>query len=275
MANDIVLDVIDGARWTEQDGSVNEISRMIIVSNIVLPAAAVPEIPALSANDAVVRVVLDLPGVPQPGDTHPTETGLIVRNRAPRTLGPLTVQLDIRYAVPGGGGFQPPPGDQFVLAITSAVEQIETQRNRLAQPDGSPAGSQITVTHNGIEQGGEITPFQAREVIRLQHAIQSADPRAITQFLTNAVNSGPFFFDVVAPPRTWLITEVAATLEDRSSTPPTYLINYELRKNVDGHDPVIVFIDPETGRPPPGLVVGQGLKQIVWYDEIDFVTFFG
>lgn len=64
---------------------------------------------------------------------------------------------------------------------------------------------------------------------------------------------------------------VLRTFEDK--TPVLYRFNASFRQKDDdgsGHNPQVVFIDPETGQPPTGLVPGTGFKTIPWYLFAEF-----
>ena len=231
----VIADIIEGARWKEVNGTVTEITRIYDVRD--LPAPPPPSTPGVAfavqlGFDELHQIALNVPSVPQPGEAHPVKSALVVTSRIPRARSPFAVRILVHYSLPGGSGFDPPPGSSFVLSGGSSVEQIETQLYRLAQPDGTPAGNQITVEHNGVTQGVEISPFEARDVLRVGNVFQSADPQALSRSWTNLVNSGTFLWDGSAIPRTWLVTEYPFTLTNSDTLPfPTYEFTVSLRHN--------------------------------------------
>ncbi len=261
----VVIDIIDNAIWRETDGRVVEIQRLALVSNLPVPEDPAP-------LDKVLAIALDsgVP-IPQAGDPHPHESSLRVVQRDPKPRGVGIVEVLITYKLPERGEF-PPLGQSFVMSGGSAVEQITTQ---LRRPPPIDDGSQITVEHNSVIQGGEITPFEVRSEISLSRIENTANPLGISRFWTNSVNSGGWFADPGAPARTWLIADVGFELINRGPAIPEWRFNYRLRNNPDGFDPQVVFIDPETGRPPPGLVQGTGYKTILWHVALNFASLLG
>lgn len=254
----LVIDMIEGARIRESQGVAVEAMRVAIVHGIAGSAAT---------GEEVFEAALTATGMPVAGDVHPIYGDLVLQDRRAVMVGSGStrqVRVDLVYKHPSGGEIQTPPGDNYVLSGGSAVEQVESEIDR-------QTGQQITVEHNGDVQGGTVAAFESRSVISFEATWPSAAPLALSQTLTNRVNDQQW---AGGAPRTWLITDVGFTLVDPLGTlgTPTYRFRFELRYNPDGHDPTVVYIDPDTGRPPPGLT-NLGLKTIEWYDDFDF-TFF-
>jgi hypothetical protein len=260
----IVLDIIDGARWREVNGRVAEITRVALLSDLTP-----------GTTDDVLRTALDDEGLPQPGAAHPNENECLLVERVPRPLEPGIVSIDLVYRLPSSGGFNIPPNFPTTIRGGSSTQQIETAVDR--------NGAQITVEFEGREQGGVIAPLVAVEHLSLGETLQSADPTLVSRPWTNAVNSGPFYFDQSALARTWRIAEVSYELVNADTVPfPTWTFGYELEKRpivvvgiVGGWDPQVVYIDPEENRPPPDLLAGVGYKTIPWHFEGDFSILFG
>lgn len=49
-----------------------------------------------------------------------------------------------------------------------------------------------------------------------------------------------------------------------------YRFTWSFQYKETGHQPEIVFIDPNTGLPPPDLVTNTGRKTLAWYPTVDF-----
>ena len=151
----------------------------------------------------------------------------------------------------------------------------------MEQPGGEDAGDQITVEHNGVVQGATINPFEARQVLRVGNLFYTNWPQLFVQQWVNTVNIGSFRFGDFPPlsnPRTWHITDMTYDLQDGGLPGlDLYLMVISLRHNPDGWDPGVVFIDPETGKPPSDLVAGTGYKTVIHYTETNFAsgTLFG
>ena len=269
----IVADIIEGARWKETGGTVIKITRMFIVHDLPAPPGAIPGVAfaVQQSFDEIHRTALNNLGVPQAGEVHPVEGHLVVTTRTPRALSPFAVAISIDYELPGGGSFDPPPGDSFVLSGASSVEQIETVWDR---PSNSPGmREQVFVEHNGVTQYGTISPFEARDVLRIGGILPSVNPWVMSRFWTNTVNDGNFTWDGAADPRTWLVTEIAFELVDRNAIPPKYNFNVSLRHNPDKWDPAIWFTDDD-GRPAENLVPLMGYKIIPWHVALTFNSSF-
>lgn len=260
----VLIDIIEGSRWREVTGAVVEIARTAIIDGL----------PGTAGDDSLLREALDTTGVPEPGAEHPTEQDLILEERIPRPLDATIVQVELIYRRPGGGGVDIPPGFAFIMRGGSAVEQIETAVDRF--------GELITVTHNDHTIGGKIHPLVAAEQLTLGETVKMADPTILHRTWTNAVNMGPFFFDVVAEPRTWLITNIGYELVNAESFPfATWNLVYELRKRpqiiagvIGGWDPQVVY-EADDGTIPGNLIAGEGYKTVQWHFPMDFAQLFG
>ena len=97
-ASGITIDIIENARWVEEQGKVLEISRVAILHGLTIP----PGFPGTQPRDAILRAALDEPDLPQPGDRHPIARDLILRLRRPNALGPTMVHVVLVSKLPGG-----------------------------------------------------------------------------------------------------------------------------------------------------------------------------
>lgn len=261
MAVVTTVDIIEDARWREENGLVSEIVRVAIVSG--LEAFIAPSNP----RDHIFKLLMDpnagpivAPDLPLAGSSHPWETALKLRVREPTALGHGIARVMLVYR---RDDVSPPVGQNYTTRGSSRSEQIETQLDR--------AGNQIVLTHPGKpDQGGEIHPFETRSEIQAYWLEQSQFPGDLTRNFTNKLNDGPWVLDTGAVARTWHCVDISWEPEDMGRTPPLYRFTASFSFNPDGFDPQVVYIDPETGRPPPGLVEGQGYKTIEWYEEADF-----
>ena len=269
----VIADIIEGARWKEVGGTTMKVTRMFIVTGLPAPPPSTPGVVfAIQLGfDEVHKVALATGGIPEPGAVHPVEGHLFVTTRTPRALSPLAVSIAIDYELPGGGSFDPPPGDEFTLGGASSAEQIETVWDRPSNSSGTRA--QVFVEHNGVRQYVTISPFEARDVLRIGGILPSPNPWVMSRQWTNTVNDDTFTWDGCADPRTWLVTEIAFELVDRNAIPPKYKFNVSLRHNPDRWDPGIWFTDDD-GRPAENLVDGVGVKIIPWHIQLDFNSSF-
>lgn len=148
--------------------------------------------------------------------------------------------------------------------IGTSVEQVTTQLDR----EGNP----ITVTHNGVTQGGEISADDSLTVLEAEFVTQSATPGTVVATWGNKVNSTAW---MGGAPGEWRVTHASAELVDSTTSPhPEYRFRFQFTHRAGGWQPAVAFVDPETGNPPPGLVAGTGYKTVNHYHEIDFNTVF-
>ena len=91
----------------------------------------------------------------------------------------------------------------------------------------------------------------------------------------NKVNSESF---LGISPGFWFCPGVSWESEDLTEDEiPTWRVSFQFRLrdgDITPWDPRVVYIDPETGQPPTGLVDGIGFKIVPWYLSIDFNNIF-
>lgn len=69
------------------------------------------------------------------------------------------------------------------------------------------------------------------------------------------------------PPRTWLCSRIDGVSDDGGKT---YNVTYEFQYNPETWDPVVVFVNPETGKPVPFPVWGESIRQVRVYRLANF-----
>ena len=243
---DITIDIIEGARWREEDGVVTEISRLAIASG-------------LSGGEQSFTEALKHTSMPQPGASHPLKGHLIVRARNPVAISGKIIQVEIVYKQLGSLDEQPPPGTNSVVGGETALEQIKTEFDKF--------GNQITLTHNGITRGGSVNIQRPRDRLTFTRIEQSLAPGVITRAFTGKTN---LFLWNGGIPGTWLCDRIPFDQENPTLKPPSYRFSYQFKHDPGGWNPQVVFIDPETGEPPPDLVSGEGFKTVEIYDQVNF-----
>lgn len=254
-APNVTIDILEGARWVEEPGGVKEISRLALASGFQ-PGGGLGGV-----GEIIIALALNHTDMPKRGDEHPIETGLVLANRFAIVRDTGVVQVELRYKVPGLID-QPPPGEPWTLRGGASLEEIETQIDR--------DGNQITVSHNDKTQGGVIRPLMPRRELHAEWTNQSMFPGALVDAYVGKTNLSEW---QGGPPGTWLCTELTFDPANVDKTPVLYRFNGSFRQKDDdgsGHNPQVVFIDPETGQPPTGLVAGVGFKTIPWYLFAEF-----
>lgn len=130
-------------------------------------------------------------------------------------------------------------------------------------------GATITVTHQGVEQGGDVTVDQIESYIEFETVESTNVPGAISQAWANYVNDTLW---QAGEPGTWKCEEVVAEAVDEASATKKYRMRYLFVYNPDGWTPTAYYVDPISRRPPPNLntTVGNGVAEVDWYEERDF-----
>lgn len=166
--------------------------------------------------------------------------------------------------------------------MASSLQQTKTNQYPTYNQEGQITGyTAITVEHTPeansglwpsqvLVQGGEINVFVPDAVYTIQGwRTLASHPRTLEKLMLGAVNSEPFLGD---PVKTWICSDVRWHFIGREEDTGfnRYEMQFEFQYNDDTWEYPVVFIDPETNRPPEGLVEGVGKKTIAYHNEIDF-----
>lgn len=244
----VISDIIDGARWNETDGVVTEIVRLFMVT---FPTPAPDLFREGNLFGSLVAV-----GIPQPGDAHPIKSNCFVVQRNVLPQSPRLFTVEVVYRDPT----QPEAdGDDYQVSISSTLEQVETERDLF--------GNQVTVQHQQVTQGGQVSVLRPRHGVTFTRIENTTAPGAIGLAYVGKTNDALWQSGAAG---TWMLESYQADLVVAAAD--RWRCSYTFRYNPDGHDPQVVFIDPESGRPPPGLVAGVGYKTVEQYDQATFGT---
>jgi len=209
--------------------------------------------------------------VPQFGDPHPVLSLLRVSNRSARPITDASTQvvvITITYEQPTSEQQTPSETEQSQIQVGSSVESVVTQRD--------VDGNQILVTHTYSKtdaegnvqevtqtQGGEVE-YQVPSTSFSFSRREPQSPGDKSLLYVGKINSA---FFAGAPAGHWLCTRIEGSSDDGGQS---YNVTYEFQRNSEGWAATVVFIDTDTGRPPPFLVEGVGIKDIEVYRRIDF-----
>ena len=248
MAVSIQADLIENAEWREQDGLVQQITRLAIVSGLV---RGLPE--------PIHEQALTNAGMPQPGDAHPSETGLTVRERNVRVLGPTMLIVEVIYR---RSSIVVPPGFVATPSGSASLKMVETEFERTT-------GFQLSVVHDEVTQGGSINAAVPMANLSFESRLFSSAPGALALLHVGTTNDAVWQGGVAG---TWLCTNIGFVLntDNPAANPPLWEMTYDFEFDPEGHNPAVVYIDPETGRPPPGLVDGEGVRGVLHYYQSNF-----
>lgn len=166
----------------------------------------------------------------------------------------LLVTLTYEDTNDGGGGGTAIPA----ISIASGLAQIETENDA--------SGDQIILTHAGAEQGGKIKVTEPQLVIEYPKKYTGAGVIGYLAGFLNKINADTWN---QGQPGEWKCTG-ARLVTLTQGVPPVWDIKLSFTLQPGGHQPDVVYIDPETGKPPPDLVLGSGFKTIIWFDSVQF-----
>jgi hypothetical protein len=261
---DVTIDILTDATWKESDGRVREIVRTLVVHGLT------PD-----TDDGLFQTALNDAGVPQPGAGHPTIAGLICKARETSALATDIVKVKLTYRLIEVGS-TPVPGLSYAIRGGTSLEQVETNL------DGS--GTKIEVEHNEITQGGLIRPFVARRTHEVTGRITGSsgnyetleDMDDFVATYSGLGNLGGFPADTTAADKTWICAGVDYRLADVTETGyPVWEVSARFSRSTRASiNPDVIFIDPNTGQPPPDLVANTGYKTVDYYATVDFDGFF-
>lgn len=218
----------------------------------------------VGTGDAYLKEVLDDAAMPSYGDQHPTITTIYLSDIriTPEDCGKASIQLT--YTTPDLASAPVNDTGPGLIEVGATVAEVDTEKDR--------AGTQITLSHDfssdrGVEtQGGVVRTYVPHATLR-QTRKESANPGNKASTYVGKINSASIWSRGA---KTLLCTAINGTSDDNGET---YTVTYEFQHNPDGWDATVVFIDPETGRPPDGVAssgANIGVKTVEVLDDVSF-----
>lgn len=203
-----------------------------------------------------------LTGLPAPGHTETINgVDLELAERKVKILDSRTAEVELVYRKPEFGSFGGPQAS-LVYQGGSVLETIETENDK--------DGNQITLTFDGITQGGKIAVQEPRLTHTVQVIEETDTPEQYQMAWLGRVNSQTW---KSGAPGTWICDQVSFQTERTDTTPNQHLFTYGFKFNAKGWQPEAVFIDNETGKPPifdPQNDEDVAYKEIDYYDTAHF-----
>jgi len=264
MANNLVIDIIDGTRGRlTVEGW--ELERVATVYGLTGTASA------KILNATIVT------GMPSLGDAHPGYSGAFLQEILPEALDDDTVKLRLIYRVPQLQRWQP---SLDTVEVGGTLSQVDTNKYISAQDGDDITRSLISVQYaypsdyeysqalqsKTVDQSGlvsKLIPEHSLIITKLEYT----NPSPIAKNYIGTVNSGPWTLDLTADARQWLCTGIIGRSDDGGTI---YKTTYSFQYREDTWDVTVTFIDPYTGRPPPDVVDDTGVKTLKEYKEMNF-----
>ena len=217
----------------------------------------------LTASTATAKIAEALahPDVPKIGDTISELPGIFCSDIAVEQVSSGTASgvkwalMSFTYRPADFVSLPPDDNGPGLLTVGATTEQVTTYKDR--------EGNQIFVEHQGLKQGVGVSIKVANPVFEFSRR-EETNPEARASAHVGNVNS---VFSNGHAARTLFLAELLGTSSDGGES---FDSRYRFEKRKDTHDPTVVYVDPDTGDPPEGLVDGEGIKDVEVYDESDF-----
>jgi len=201
------------------------------------------------------------------GASHPTVPTAYLMSVTPTSETSDTVKFRLDYA-------EYPFADMQV-SIGSTVSQIETNKDINGDPFeleyAFPADYHIDdYAGETITTGAVVSLLSPETTMVVRKHITGADYLDVLVVSTSYVgktNAAGWMVMGSPAENTWLCTGITGETSDAGLT---YMVTYSFHYRSDGWDSEIVFMDPNTGKPPSDVVEGVGIKTYQMYAQANF-----
>lgn len=259
MADNIAYEIIDGSggRKTRTGWELDRIATVYHI-DITVPASAV----ILYAVD-----VLENDGVII-GSSHPSRSTLYLSDF--ELLGISTEAVKVRLI------YKEYPFGDGVIRVGATTSQVVSNVGLLVNQTTSVPALGVSdmkvkytfpADYEGVnkekyaglefETGVETSKLVPEQtiIITRQEIITGGDLNNLARTFVGATNSTDWNLVPEDDKRTWLCTGIEGISNDNGLT---YIITYSFQYRKDKWDQVVIYIDPNTGRPPPDIAFGEG-----------------
>lgn len=244
----------------------------------------------VGAKDEVLLLATIAPNIPRHGDPHPFNPSIFVTNVDATLLGENNTKalVAVTWGIPSTSGNS---GDFNNIADGAAIPTLEvsttlqTLQTNLdvngdaifvdfiqqvdTDDDGTPDSSVLRTQGGMVEIQIPMTTltYRRRETIVTTIDGQELGISTKAQRFAGTVNSDIVFGSGV---RTWLVSRIHAASDDNQQTmnvtyefikAPQRLLSSDNTAIEETWDATIVYIDPETGKPPSDVTLTNGIKQ--------------
>ncbi len=272
MATTARIDKVTLLEANERHGALRRLVRLVEVSGIQ------------STSWALLTEALDDAGVPQYGarlteDSANNASDLVLVERIPMIVDSDKVKIELVYE--NFADLEQDLTNPHTGIVIGEVKCNISQKTSNLDIDGNP----ITVTHTypaedqnhggeTLTQGGEIQYYEPQRSIIIQGIKVTNTHWLITDRIVGFVNEEAWSGGAA---RTWMCTACTWKLSwlGASGARHRYSMNFEFQHDLDTWDPTVTFIDDVTNKPPAGLVVDVGYKQVTKVRATDFERVLG
>jgi len=266
-AGDTITNVLEGTNRVSVTDSGVVITQSYQVHNIV------------GAKDEVLLLATIAPNIPRHGDAHPFNPTIFVTNVDATLLGDNNTKalVAVTWGVPSTSGntgdFLNEPSGEAVptLEVSTTLQTLQTNldvdgcaifvdyiQQVDTDGDGTPDASELRTQGGMVEIQIPMTTliYRRRETVVTTIDGENLGISTKAQRYVGTINSDIIFG---SGPRTWLVSRIHAISDDLQQTmnvtyefikAPQRLLSEDSTAIEETWDATIVYIDPETGKPP-------------------------
>lgn len=271
----ITSSLIDGAQLTET------------ASGFALTATYMLEDVPGRGDEQQYNALLDA-RIPRLGDSHPVIPNIRVTSRSAEPVDDQTIRISIEYGIPDTGdspGYEigQAPGPEGTISVSATAVTEETQFGI----NGAPL--KVSYTGKLTDENGNPVEVKNDEQVA---TVEIQRPETVVAF-SRKERGSPLFFAIDAVGKinltdlgmyrrgTLLLTRIDADSDDNGIT---FSVTYEFQYRPAGWTATVVYIDPQTDRPPVdvdksglggvfGGTIANGIAIYDVYDTYDFGAF--
>lgn len=279
------IDHLSTLEAEERFGAVMSLTRVAHVSGII------------ASDYKILSLALAQAGLPESGDKLAEFPNLVLTDRKVKVIDKAKAEVTLIYShfFNEGQSAEEPFAGIIMGEVRANVQQITTNMSK------EEGGSAVTVEYAypsdypydtslqgvSVTQGGEFQVYTSQRTINVSVIRRHSQPWVIARQAVGAVNAAAWSGGKA---RTWMCTAAnwkphdAGTGIGRSRLANNrYFFSFEFQYNSDTWDPEVVFIDPNTGKPPPDLGTEDdpqtggevGRKVVEYHRAVDFDNLVG
>jgi len=249
---------------SERQGARNHLTRHLL-------ATGISETGAAAVDEVMDALNTDYPAWHSPS----TSTNLVCVGRQVRIMAaenkPSMAVVTLEYA--SRGEAEP----DYLISGTGSLRQITSEKDFFGVPLAVSYTFPVDYPHNtdlqGVTdtQGAEINVNYPNQVLRGTRYLQVSNPILFISLRLDRVNSKLW---LGMGPGVALCTDITYNMHDYSTSPKKWKFSFEFLLDGAGHQPDVIYRDPNTGSPPSDLVQGVGYYTASWYPGFDFNELF-
>jgi len=240
----VKIDLVDGHRATLTRRGWENVARTATVSGVTGAAHERLKV----ATDALAAAGTAI------GSAHPSLPGVYLESIAPEALTPGVIKLRLTYERPEAGQI----AGETLIETGATLAEEETNKDI----NGTLLEVAHTIGDTSYLQGGTVSVARPRSTTVITRT-ETEDPDSKADYYVGKLNAGAFRGK---PAKTVRCNGIVGTSRDGGET---YQTRYEFERGEDWRKE-LAYRDPETGRPPPGLVEGVGVKKYEFYETANF-----